>query len=169
MKSNKFKYIYVILIVLLISTVVEIFICNFRTFQSFNYKPLKNQEINYISNQAIEIKNINQDVKNIYIDLNTKEDYDLQIELSDDGNEIYYAVPAREISNKILRSKYLAIYPFGKLQKIKLIFSLQINPSLIKEITFNKKVPLFFNNIRCLIIALILLFIYFFKSKSNLY
>ena len=168
-KKNKFKYIYVILIVLLISTIVEIFICNFRTFQSFNYKPLKNQEINYISNQAIEIKNINQDVKNIYIDLNTKEDYDLQIELSDDGNEIYYAVPAREISNKILRSKYLAIYPFGKLQKIKLIFSLQINPSLIKEITFNKKVPLFFNNLRCLIIALILLFIYFFKSKSNLY
>ncbi len=167
----KRKYFYIILIALLIGTLSEIFICNFHYFITYSNKPINVNlnEININKDEAI-INNINQEIKNVYVNLNYTNNYLLHIDFSDEANEIFLETTSQEITNLIEKSKYLTIHPSGKVNDLRLVFSMNIkDKNMFNKIVLNPKVPLFFNTIRCLIITFIILFIYFLKSNSSLY
>ena len=172
--KNHKKYLLLSLIIL-ISVIIEIFICNFKFFQTITYQPrnISNGEITILKNTdyyVVEIDNLNTIIHNIYIDVDYPCKYDLTIEATDEGNELYTSLPSREISNKVEKSKYISLQLSGEAQKIKLNFSILAseNPK-INKISLNNKIPIIFNVIRCLIIDSILLFLVAFKSSSNLY
>ncbi len=166
-KNYANKFILVVMISLVISGIFELTICNFKFFKSLNYKPLiytKNDLRKVEDKNYYEINNINTLIKNIYIDVITPNNYYLNIMATDEGNAFYYSLPTREISNNIETSKYINLNLNGKSQKIALNFyDKDVN---IKQVILNQKVPLFFNSGRYLLVCLILITIFLFKSNS---
>lgn len=170
-KNNLAKNLCVFLFILIISGLFETFVCNFKFFKTINYNEKIINTDSLIATdknkQIFEIKNLNLEVKNIYIDVAKLKSYRLTIKATDEGNELYYILPTREISNRIESSKYINLNLSGKSEKLKLEFD-NININLNKVI-INKKIPLFFYSIRCLLIILILMFLYCFRNNSNIF
>lgn len=179
--NTKSSHIYKILIFLAVSVLIEIFICNFNFFRTLSYKPieiptnniktnmdLKNEKT--VDNSYIEILGINKEIKNIFIDIDYYGNYDIQTYATDQGNKLYFQLSDREVNNAIEKSKYMTLNLNGKSEKIKFIFSFVGNQYFhINKITINSSIPLLFNIARCFLIFLIMIFIYFLRSKSSWY
>ncbi len=179
--NTKSSHIYKILIFLAVSVLIEIFICNFNFLRTLSYKPteiptnniktnmdLKNEKT--VDNSYIEILGINKEIKNIFIDIDYYGKYDIQTYATDQGNKLYFQLPDREVNNAIEKSKYMTLNLNGKSEKIKFIFSFTGNQYFhINKITINSNIPLLFNIARCFLIFLIIIFIYFLRSKSSWY
>lgn len=168
---------------LAIATLLEVFVFNFRHFESLFYGQETNAEyklgegfecnngcvITNMKDAYIEINNIDRKIKNVYIDL-SKDDEDLIVEidyyLRDEGNEVYYKAGSRTFTEILEISKYAKINPSGKVKSIKLDFW-QINGTFkINEIKLNTRVPLIFNTTRFIISLLIILMISVIRPKS---
>ncbi len=178
-----FKYLF---IAFLTSTVLELTIFNFRHYESLmfnNKKELYNYTYNGItcendkcnviesSDAYIEISDINEDIKNIYIDFdinkNSKFSYDLYF--TDEANKLYLYAGNRSYIDKIDNSKYIRVHTSGDVSKIKINILSNIKNFKINTISINTKVPLFINNIRLLIIFFFIFFILIINPKSILH
>lgn len=185
-----------ILIFAIISFLIEIFVFNFNSFKTFNYKELNyndeyvfndieydsNLNEYYISgdNPYIEL-NVNTKINNIYLDIvkSGNKKIDVEIEYTDDLDSTFNKPTTNTnytytIVNKLENTKYINCHYVGTTYKIRLDIKENINIGFkINKISFNKSEPININPYRYLIILLLITFIYFstkldiFKNKYN--
>lgn len=185
-KKGKYKYIILIPIIIIISILIELFVFNFRHFESLNYKET-NLKINSINNiekinnslyrikskdNYIEFSNINKKINNIYLDIKfiNYDNHKIYISVCDEGNELYYKLPGKEVVNNIENSKYIKLNLSGKAKKIKISFEGNINDKIqINSIKINKIKPNFLSKFRILILTFSIYILYLIRPKSDLY
>lgn len=177
---------------LFIFSVLELFLFNFRHFESLRYEsidvssiqgvgttirlddetfelhPGKADEELYIE-AAVEIKNIDLDIKNIYVDAyllsSRKTKMKIVLSATDEANRYYFTLPERTLVPNVKESKYMKLHLSGQTDKLKLTFRIReehvTDGSILKinKITFNKTVPLniFFPRILLLSLAIVLI------------
>ena len=187
LKEKNRKYYLTILLVTIVISIFnfsnlslffdEIFVFNFRFFQTMRYKPLyfaQNQIKTNVENEKvvsaeIEIVNINKKIKNLYLDVSYPLNYTVKIKATDAGNKLYFKLPSREIKNNIDKSKYLTFNLSGKSEKLLLTFSFHNDELNINNLSINNHIPLFFSSIRCGLFIIVIMFVFLFKSNSILY
>ncbi len=203
---DKKKLIKSLVIIFVISLILEIFVFNFRFFTTLGYdeininkekieygKGLEYDEDNLWTNSNgelvpsfcvkdkkhayFEIKDINAEVKNIYIDIeNTKrKSYSnkktiLKFWATDEANELYFALPTRDIVRDVEKSKYINFNLSGESEKFKIdLITSNNNRFIINNITINKNEPMFFSFIRLFAVFLIISAVYIIRPKSVFY
>ena len=154
--------------VCIICMALEIFLFNHSFWLSLGYQCFQNYKFKFngIQNEMlndsrllekdsyIEISELNCNVKNIYIEIETdkkdrKEREDvlkIQIHLSDEGNQEYYSLPVRTVSTHLNKSNYISLHPYGKINRMMITFPGEEGHNIsIHNITFNKPVPMYFS------------------------
>jgi len=180
------NYIRAAIIVLLI----EIFAWNHSFWLTSEYVPINVDEIytetgnlleqdsDYIigDNAYLEIRDINQDVKNVYLNIwaykeAAKNVLTIKLNMVDEGNKSYYGVDNKVISPLLDKCNYISVYPYGDLKSLKLTFPYEKGTTiLVKNITLNKPVPMFFSIWRVLLMYLLYLIIRaLFFTPYNIY
>lgn len=184
--------------IILVAVLLEVFLFNFRFWATMGYEPieieitnvgpgLKQQEDgSYIFNgekdSYIEFLNIDEEIKNIYIDISC----DMQDEgyrqfvtfyMTDEGNELYYKLPQKVIVPAVEKSKYIKLDTSGISDK--LLISLDADKDTednrggidyrlnFKDMSVNKPVPFFFEPIRLLIVIFVLTVLYCLRFNTN--
>ena len=193
-KNLKFKYLFVFIFIIALTTFLELFIFNFRHYESLNYKEetLKNIKINNLNknnnnnnyqilkNNYIEFNNINKEIKNLYIDIIpiTTNKLNYTILATDEANELYFELPKRTLVQSIDQSKYIKMNLSGKTKKLKIIFDTtddtntnlnSINELHINNIKINVIKPMYISLIRVFIISFGIYILYLIRPKSELY
>lgn len=184
--------------ILLICIAVEIFIFNGKSFKwmgSSSYEQqtyeisdietigfdVSGDEISYIGGDGQEasvvIDNIGTNVGTIYLDVESDVHtvVAFSIYYTDSANRYIYRNIYRETAEGLEKSKYTACNFNGESSKIKIAFwNLQEDETLtIKSISFNKRIPIFFNVVRVFILYIIVAGIYgvrngaLFQAKVN--
>lgn len=160
-KVNWKKKVIAAIIILLI----EIFAWNHSFWLTSDYEPISINEIytetgallqagdDYTvgDNSYLEIRDINQDIKNVHLNIWTNKEYDknvltIQLNLTDEGNKSYYNANTRVISCLLDKCNYISIYPYGNLKSLKLTFPMEKGTTIsVNDITLNQSVPMFFS------------------------
>lgn len=151
--SFKKNEILIFLKIFFVFIIAELFVFNFRFYQSRNYQEESHLKISsvqpelqinnkdfkgektvtstkkkYILTYYVEIKNLKKKVNNIYIDSYIKTEpfrrLDVQIYAKDEANCKYYKLPYRSFSPKVEESKYMHLYLSGKAKSLKLKFEI---------------------------------------------
>lgn len=168
----------IFLFIIIPSILIEVFIFNLRYFESLNYKnskelssDIKNLEIS--KNQTIKINNINQDMNNLYLDINSNIDnFKYAIYAKDKGNEEFYKLPSRTYSINIEQSKYIKLNLNKNVKSLKFKFYAKNNRSYlinIKSIKTNVTKPFFISLERIAFLIIVFSLFYIFRFKSKLY
>lgn len=170
------EYLKKTLKIILIAILVEVFVFNFRHWESILFRPITNYEvltgegiewygdgrgkIINVEQAFLEFKNINKNVKNLFIDLTVgdgkaSEKMNLAVRATDSANKNYFLLPEKETVNGIINSKYIRLHLSGKSTAIKINF-LANNESYFKinGLSLNTQVPFDFIVIRFFIILL---------------
>ncbi|MGN0324928.1 MAG: hypothetical protein ACI4DW_01360 [Lachnospiraceae bacterium] len=196
-RDKMIKTVRHIVLLLVVAVAMEIFVFNFRSIQSLFYQESSYKDYDYEiegmiaydndvyslqteGNHIVRINNVNQEIKNIKIDIEIlnsiplfyledgvcKVDYYIR----DEGNAIPCHINARSILYNNETSKYTWVQLFGNMKGIDLELSLE-NGYLIRihDITFNARRPLLFSWIRCLLVFTILLIGYGLRPRSILW
>ena len=139
--------------------ILELFVFNFRHFESTKYKEIDSSSIEAvgltekIDNETfvfhtkediskketvsfdVQIKHIDEELKNVYIDayLLDSEGTKLKVLISatDEANKYYFSLPSRVLVPNVKETKYMRLHLSGKTNKMKFTFS--IKPEHIKE------------------------------------
>ena len=159
------KKYYKFINIILISLACEIFLFNYNFFTT-----LFNKEIVYLNDNpsnVFEIEDINRDVNNIKIEVDSKYYIPLKIFAVDEGNSNYYLLNQKQVYSNNKKSLYQNIHPAGKIEKLK--FDIIDVTTHISKVIINAKVPLMFSIVRFLIILFAVFLIYIFNSNSKLY
>lgn len=169
-KNTINKWILGLILSVFIAINIETFVFNFRHFESmtFSHNYLK-YEVDENSN-TIEIKNINKEINNMHINVisdNSYKIFNLKIQVTDDGNELYYALPERKIYPDIDKSLYLKLNLMEKAHNIKIEYE-NMNVK-ISSVEFNSITPFWFEWIRFLTISILLFILFLIRPKSELY
>ena len=184
------------LIILGIILCVETFVCNYKYFLkipsetlTYELEDLKVLGLKYDSKQdcyiatqnnpTIEIKNINEEIKTIYVDASCLNEKNYQLNISIDYtdetrlNYVSYSKPL-QIIKEYENSKYIQEDFNGKTEKIRLHFNVNVNDKLsIGKIKLNERIPFNFSFVRILAMGIISFLIYSFvmlfhyKEKIN--
>ena len=183
------KNIKAILLILFISLFTEVFIFNIKTITSINFKQISVKSkiilgsdiidsngiyvVKNTKNAYIEIKNINKNIHNLFIDLdfikNSGKYLEYDIYASDSGSKLYYKLPSRYLYNNIERSKYVDLNLSGKVNKLKIVFKNNNFKFKINNIAINKSRPIDISWTRLIITFTLLLVIYYIRPNSELY
>jgi hypothetical protein len=180
----------------------EIFVFNLRFWDSMGYTPTvlnsitvgdglaKNDDGSYTfsgeKDSYIELKNINQPVKNIYIGISSYSPYRqlITLEATDEGNKLYYKLPQREIVPGVERSKYIKLQTAGASEKLRIDFNSTpyydtgmtvvgytkaARQFKIDSIVINKPVPFSFNPLRLLILYSFILLLYLLRYGTEIF
>lgn len=178
-----------ILCIILLSFLIELFVFNFRSFQSINYNHCnlnninigngivkKNKTYTIVSNEEnyIEIKNINKKANNLKLDIdNINNKYLIyDIEVSDDGYSEYYRLPERYYYPNIEKSKYIKLDLSGKIKNLKIYFKNNADKNIVfnlNEISINNRVPIDISWTRLILLTLLIALLYCIRPKSELY
>lgn len=120
----------------------------------------------------IEFKNIDQNVKNLFLDLEIgdeklPEKINVAIQATDMANKNYFSLPEREIVNEIVNSKYIRLHLSGKSSNVK-INLLAANETLIQiaALGINVRVPFRFDFYRFIVMLIAFGFLYCFIVKK---
>ena len=188
----------ILLKVFLSALVLEVFVFNFRHWESLSFTPIThyqgtigaglevdsygNAVITNVDEAYIEFSNINRCVKNLFLDL-TKENEDksgrvtINIRATDVANKNFFLLPEREVINGIENSKFIRLHLSGESSAIR-INLLADNGTYFKinNLNMNVHVPFDFVLVRFLIIFICILFYYcyikssiFFSKTLNLF
>ena len=176
MKRTNWKQTVIAVIVILLT---EVFVWNHSFWISSGYLPIRVDEIytetgallnmdeRYVisDNSCLEIRDINQDVKNVYLNLwTTKEDaknvLTIKLNLFDEGSKNGYSANNRVISSFLDKSNYISVYPYGNLKLLKLTFPNEKGTTIeVADIILNQPVPMFFSVERVLVMCVLYLII----------
>lgn len=133
-------HIKILIIFFIITLMTEVFIFNFRFFESLGYEstPLEISSIgsglqpkgNGIytfkggEGSYISVLNIDKPVNNLYISISSNVPYKQLITISatDEGNKLYFKLPQREIVSTVERSKYIKMNTSGRVEKLLINF-----------------------------------------------
>lgn len=190
--KNYFGKYKTYIIFFLIAVFLEIFIFNFRFYQSLGYSEtaLTNPYFgsgltNYDKSQGsvyaeksgdkyIEFTNIDKKINNIYLDIvrenknneSDKEKIKIIIKATDEANQEYLTLPSRDIVSSFERSKYISLNLAGVSDKIQICPDVSDENIFINSIVINRKVPFFFNIIRLILVFLIFSAVYIIRPSS---
>lgn len=193
MKTTGYSHwMKVIGICALLAVVLEVFVFNFRFFQSMFFEEVEGVQVNYVgltdrgngvynvtaeSDAYIELTFPYQNIKNIHIDMKQEVVSELyangvKITLSatDEGNAYYYDMPSQIIVPDNKASQYLTLHTAGKADKIKIL--IQDVPGkniVINDISLNAERPVLFSVFRVGTVFMLCLLIYIFRPKSGFY
>ncbi|MBE5844656.1 MAG: hypothetical protein E7302_10915 [Butyrivibrio sp.] len=188
---NKNKAIVLSIVKIIIAALlIECFIFNFRALESIGYKEIADfNSIEYTGftedsgkyspipdvEQAIEIKDIDAEIKNVYLDIKykktkAKDYFPVVLNVTDEANSQYLTLNSTEIVPTVPESKYLRTHLIGKSKNLKINLS-NLNSEKEYEITvsLNKRRPFCFQLWRIALIAFIILLVKLFGYKSALY
>lgn len=190
-KWKKSGAIWMLLIFLGAALVSELFIFNFRHWQTMFNKPYEcayNLDDGYSDNgdgtyavvdgsRDIEITDIPFSIKNIYVELDyvndeftpLKDAIEVVFYATDEGNSGYYEMNSRKIYKWEERSRYFQLYPYGKIKSLKLVPFLDNEMAVEAKIVLNPKVPIFFEAERVIFVFGLLCIIWVFKPASVIY
>lgn len=183
-------YIKALIIILLVSLVLEVFVFNFRTFESLTFRKISPVSVKYGSENAVvkngseEVKlrsaadltftmeNINEYVKNIMLDVTVSGTEVIPVALSatDEGNSSYRSFPQTEVTSYANSSKYIKLNLAGKAKDIKAVLKNTANCDVtVKSIALNEKVPFSFSFFRFALVFIILSLFYTIRPSSKIY
>lgn len=189
--SNRKQSILSIIIIIVAAILFEVFICNFRYFESRGNQPFTDYEMHlgegivdcgnglyYVNpdseNKQIELKNINQELMNVKIDItkenianqpeqNKYEALTVQLWAMDKGNSGYFQLPHRTIAKCNDRTQYIKLNLSGESPAMMIDLSSASGYNIrIHEIAFNVTVPFDFSKARCLAFVFVGVFVWAF-------
>lgn len=172
------KYIFITVMIILI---LELFICNFRSWESLFFTPINfykielgdglidmgnnNFYVDASKNCFIELTNINQKVHNIYLNIsstNEEEPY-LYMDLyaKDEGHNAGYLFTSVYIYDQVPRSHYIKCNLFGKAKSIAMDFSNYDKQTIqLTGVSLNSRVPFHLSLARVSIMLFLSVLIY---------
>lgn len=192
----------IVILTLLIVLVAEIFVFNFRFFTTMGYEPINLEDckvdgnISVLGNShfrfnedngTIRFYDINQEIKNVYIDaentfvnigtdFNAKKDnkrnkqIKVKINADDKGNMNGISMPDRSIISTIEKTKYIPLNLKGETKNMSIEFKdVRDKELVINSITINKSVPFHFSLIRVIVILVAIGLLYIIRPKSKFY
>ena len=178
------KYGAVFAVCIVIALLLEIFIFNFKYFNSLTSVPIEpdtistsgitqsnnNYKINS-DNAVIEFKGINKKIKYIYFDPGeTDKGCEITISACDEANANYLSAPSRTVYDKENRSKYIRMNFSGEVEDLKInIKKLNGTQMSTSDIVLNTKVPMMFSFGRFAFCALFMMAVYLLRPKSSIY
>lgn len=192
----KDKNVKIFLSFFILALFLEIFIFNFRSWQSIFFQEINTSEINFgsgiqvnqdgswtiISNENtyFEFSNIKQDVKNIKLDIENPDNYtnlvgmrvlndsiNLSIYASDEASQVPVEFPEMTILHNNERSQFITFNLSGKAEKIKVQLNDLEGKTLIKhEIKLNARRPIMVSKARFFLVYIIILFVYFYRKNT---
>lgn len=135
----KRKIIKSVILGLALGVLIECFLVNYRTWESFTFSPIEGYLVDYGSKEdiempgevhfskeeaVIEITDINAMVHNLYLNIQPEKksirQLTIRISAADDGNELYYQLPAIVISANNPSGSYVKLNLSGKAKKLKI-------------------------------------------------
>jgi len=191
MKKNRIqlkKIIIALIIIIALPLVLECFLFNFRSLESFFFRPIDTGcnaigmedlgngsfEVTDPDNAGLEFSGINAHVDSVYLDINCPDGsdtaYSVNIYMTDAGHALYTKLSDTEIVPKLDESKYIRVHLQGDSEKISIrVNNLKEGQAYDLKAELNSGRPFIFRWWR--VIALILLFglIYFFRPGSPVY
>lgn len=169
--SDKSKVIKTIVLLFISVILLEVFVFNFRFWESLSFKEPGSYTID-IEDRYIAIKDINANVKNIrlFIDAeNNNKPVPLQITISDEANT-NCVLPVTEIFSPIRESNYIRLYTDGNASEI--IIKVTDDYSLSDEntsVALNQVRPFNFRPTRVVDVFIVLLMIIALLPVSPIY
>lgn len=178
------------LILLLTAMAIELFIFNFRSFESMTFSDMdtfsmaaadqtplkKGQDITFSqdSDGVLILDQIHETVHNLYLNVTCTQDpsrlLTVCVQARDEGNNQYYSLPEMKITPHDERSKYIKMNLSGKAESIKITFKDTAGKTLtVYDVGLNRYRPLDFSVLRLAAIFLGLLAIYAFRPGSSIY
>ena len=174
----------------LAALILELFIFNFRTFESLTFSPVDSFTMTDSDGSILEIgqsippsedgsteiilDTINANAHNLYLELvpvsASQTELNLQLWARDEGNNQFYSLPRITIDPDDPGSHYIKLNLSGKAKSIKITVSdVPENTLLIQDIGINRTRPLDFSILRYAGIFIVLLLIYAIRPGSEIY
>ncbi|MDE7333131.1 MAG: hypothetical protein K2O16_13035 [Lachnospiraceae bacterium] len=179
-----------ILVLLAIVFAVEIFIFNYRHWESFGNVSVKAEEIRlgdgYLDNGngtfTVGEGNLEMEVGGIEGELCTSqivmtvlngqtEDSPISIRqwVTDESHRLYYELPRRELWEKEKRSSYMTYHLYGDCTGLKILPDLALGEVISFEVTLNPQIPLFLSWERMAALLLLSGILWALRSASRLH
>ncbi len=192
MKNNK-KVIIAMVAILLLATLIELFLFNFRHFESLFFSPvtLTNPVVgegfvtegeNTYRRQSqgedamsLTYEDVNMPIYNIYCNVRSAtapgNDIFINFEITDASHKYYYQMPTAVVWDTVEQSKYYRLHLNGETNDLQLIFSAVNHDEVmvVDDIVINAKVPLSFSFTRFFIVLFLLFAGYALRPKSRIY
>lgn len=179
------------IVAVLLCIFLELFVWNHSFWTTHGFQPILIDEIytetgallefgsEYVigDDSYLEIRDINQDIKNIYLNIWTTKEAErnvltMKLHMADEGSREYYGLNNRVISPLLGKCNYIAVYPYGNLKALKLTFPYEKGTVItVQDVIFNQPVPMFVSFWRIAVMFLLYLIIraFFFASYNACY
>jgi len=169
--SNK-KIIKPLIIILCIPLLLEVFVFNFRFWESLFFSNAEAATTRY-EDGVYYAEGINAKVRNIYVNATDSADIvHLRVIVSDQANTDF-GYDITEVVNSIGESRYIRIHPDGVVKNIRLDFhpyeDVDTSVPGNVEVEFNVVRPFSFRVIRFIVLMVIASLVYLFRPKSGIY
>lgn len=172
---------------------MEIFIFNFKHWESYTFKSVDNYSITLGSgiaqisdnvykvvdkgNAFFELTDINAELKNLHFDFHSAyEGYQfgktlpITIQMTDDANSLYRTLASTEIVEGIKESTYIRLHLIGESTRIKVNIQCEEGELFcVNRIALNQVRPFVIHPARFVFMILIGILYLMFRSKSDLY
>ena len=161
-----------ILLILIIPLIAEVFLFNFRFWESLFFK--KQPEYSPIrTGNSIIVADINEPIKNIHIDLSSsgidKKVIHLKLFIFDEANSDL-ELSGTEIIPAIEESNYIRIYPDGDVKEIRVEFDGDEVPDTVGiKVMLNETRPFCVHVLRLVLMFVLVSLFVLFRPKSHIY
>ena len=174
----------VFLLVFVITVICEIFIFNFKFWDSLSAKEIQirptvidgatkideDRYRIYKKNAYLEYEGINSEIKYVRISPETGYDTSVKFSATDEGNEFPLGAPLRKVNTYVKPSQYIRLHYSGKIDMLHIDLSGSRGTTInLSDIVFNTKVPMMFSPVRVLLILLLAMLFYLLRPTSSLY
>ena len=175
---------------LLFILLLELFVFNFRHFQSAGNDPIEDYQVqpasglilqedgSYVLGEGdkyLEFTGIDAKLSTMYIDVEivgSTEEYQpipLYLSARDTSHENYYWIPDRQIWHAHEKSKYLTYHLYGECKSLKITPALGEGTQIRIFYELNPRIPMFFSFGRVLVLWLLSMFVYVLRPSSGVY
>lgn len=178
------KYVLAVIVIGVLAAGCELFIFNFKYWDSMRDKPLELSEEQIVlegitktgngyrfhsDSAAIEITDIDRKIGYLYFCPYGREEKaaEIQISAKDEANSQYLPAPTRHVHAKVKPSQYIRLHFSGKVKSLKIWFSNMAGETLrTSDLVLNVKVPLMFSAVRAGLLALALCLVCLLRQGS---
>lgn len=174
----------VLLIVVAVAVLCEIFLFNFKFWDSLGSKPLNLTPTTvsgasqlddtryriYKSDAYIEYTDINSELRYVRVSPETGYDTHIRFSATDEGNEYPLSAPLRSINTIVKPSQYIRLHFSGKVDTLKIELN-NTSGTIINtdNIVLNTKVPMMFSLVRVILVTMFAMLLYILRPKSSVY
>ncbi|MBP3325124.1 MAG: hypothetical protein J6L77_01720 [Coprococcus sp.] len=183
-RISKDKDIFAVLLIWVLVLMCEIFLFNYKYWNSLMDKPVdvaesniqfsgitKTEEGYYVdSNWAmLEMTDINREIKYLYFYLDGDEivSTEIQICAKDEANSGYLTAPSRRVLADVKRSQYIRLHYSGEVSSLMISVSgLEGKTIQSLDIVLNENVPILFSWFRFLVLGCVICLLYLLRAHS---